>query len=73
MRHFCVVTNRCASAEYACVHIINGLPGEDREMMLETARELARLHVFSVKIHLLHIMRGTRLADRYEAGGSFRR
>lgn len=51
-----------------CVHIINGLPGEDREMMLETARELARLHVFSVKIHLLHIMRGTRLADRYAAG-----
>lgn len=51
-----------------CVHIINGLPGEDTEMMLETARELARLRVFSVKIHLLHIMRGTRLAAWYEAG-----
>jgi radical SAM protein (TIGR01212 family) len=36
-----------------CVHIINGLPGEDKEMMLETARALAVLRPQSVKIHLL--------------------
>jgi radical SAM protein (TIGR01212 family) len=49
-----------------CVHIINGLPGEDKEMMLETARALAVLRPQSVKIHLLHILRGTRMASEYE-------
>ena len=52
-----------------CVHIINGLPGENREMMLETVRELAKLDIHSIKIHLLHIIKGTRLAELYEAGG----
>ncbi len=51
-----------------CVHIINGLPGETHEMMLETAREVARLDPFMVKIHLLHIIKGTRMADSYLAG-----
>lgn len=51
-----------------CVHIINGLPGEDREMMLETARRVGELHPQSIKIHLLHVLRGTRLADEYERG-----
>ena len=51
-----------------CVHIINGLPSETREMMLETARELGRLHPYAVKIHLLHIIRGTALAEMFERG-----
>lgn len=51
-----------------CVHLINGLPGEDRPMMLETARQVARLRPHSVKIHMLHILRGTRAAALYEAG-----
>lgn len=48
-----------------CAHIILGLPGEDRDMMLETARYLARLPVQGVKIHLLYVVKGTPLAELY--------
>lgn len=51
------------------VHIINGLPGEGKEDMLSTARELARIAPDEVKIHLLHVLKGTRLAALYETGG----
>jgi radical SAM protein (TIGR01212 family) len=51
-----------------CAHVILGLPGETRIMMLETARYLASLPVKGVKIHLLYVVRGTRLADLYERG-----
>ncbi len=52
-----------------CVHIINGLPGEDRNMMMDTAREMARLHPDIIKIHLMHVLKNTRLAQVYEQGG----
>lgn len=48
------------------VHIINGLPGEDKDMMLETAKYLSKLDIQGVKIHMLHIVKNTRLADIYE-------
>ncbi len=51
-----------------CVHVINGLPFETHEMMLATIKEVARLHPHSVKIHLLHIIKGTRLCHDFEAG-----
>ena len=51
-----------------CVHIIDGLPGEKRENMLETARSLGRLRPDGVKIHLLHVIKGTRLCEMYESG-----
>lgn len=51
-----------------CVHIINGLPGESREMMLETARAVGSLGVQGIKIHLLHILKGTKLAEQYLRG-----
>lgn len=51
-----------------CIHIINGLPGETDEMMLETAERLGRLRPDGVKLHLLHVIRGTRLAELYEQG-----
>ena len=51
-----------------CVHIINGLPFETHDMMLETAREISKLDIHAVKIHLLHIIRGTVLAEMYERG-----
>lgn len=41
-----------------CTHIINGLPGEDYEMMMETAREVAQMDVQGIKIHLLHLLKG---------------
>lgn len=51
-----------------CIHIINGLPGETHEDMMNTAAEVARLHPHSVKIHLLHIIKGTRLCDEFLNG-----
>lgn len=51
-----------------CVHLINGLPGESAEMMLESARILGELRSDAVKIHLLHVIRGTRLYEMYNRG-----
>lgn len=48
------------------VHIINGLPYETKEMMLETAKFLNSLKVSGVKIHMLHILKDTALARLYE-------
>ena len=49
-----------------CIHIINGLPGENYEMMMETVRQVALLKPNSVKIHLLHIIKNTVLAKQWE-------
>ncbi|MBQ3507589.1 MAG: TIGR01212 family radical SAM protein [Clostridia bacterium] len=51
-----------------CVHLIFGLPGEGEAEMLETVRRVAELRPDQVKIHLLHVLRGTVLGDMYEAG-----
>lgn len=51
-----------------CLHIINGLPQETPEIMLDTAREAARLAPDGVKLQMLHVIRGTRLAELYAAG-----
>lgn len=51
-----------------CVHLILGLPGEDDEAMMQTVRDVAALRPDQVKIHLLHVLKGTRLADDYEKG-----
>ena len=51
-----------------CAHIILGLPGETRQMMLETALFLGGLPINGVKIHLLYIVKGTPLAALYEKG-----
>lgn len=53
-------------------HIILGLPGESREMMLETVRYVSRgcgkCPPFGIKLQLLHVLSGTKLAAEYEAG-----
>ena len=51
-----------------CTHIINGLPLEDRDMMMETAKEVAKLDVQGIKIHLLHLLKGTPMVKQYEKG-----
>ena len=51
-----------------CVHLIMGLPGENREMMLESVRRTAELKPHTIKLHLLHVLKGTPLADMYERG-----
>ncbi len=50
------------------VHIINGLIGERREDMLNTARTLSKMEPDGVKIHLLHILKGTKCEDEYAQG-----
>ncbi len=51
-----------------CIHLIFGLPGEDDDMMLETVKRVSKLRPDIVKIHLLHVIKGTRLAAMYESG-----
>lgn len=48
-----------------CLHIINGLPYETHEDMLETVRQTALLLPNAVKIQLLHVIRGTCLEKLY--------
>lgn len=48
-------------------HIILGLPGETQEMMKATVRHLASLPITGIKLQLLHVLRGTALADMYNA------
>lgn len=47
-------------------HVILGLPGEDHEQMLETIRYLNTQDIQGIKLQLLHILKGTDLADIYE-------
>ena len=51
-----------------CVHIINGLPGETEDMMLQTAQMIGRQRPDGVKIHLLHVIDGTFLHGMYQKG-----
>lgn len=48
------------------VHIINGLPYETKEMMLETIKHINQLDIQGVKIHMLHIVKDTPLATMYQ-------
>ena len=51
-----------------CIHMILGLPGEDLDMMLDSMKAVARLRPTMVKLHLLHVLRGTVLGEMYERG-----
>ena len=48
------------------VHIINGLPYETKEMMIDTVKYLNNLDIQGIKIHMLHILKNTDLYDMYE-------
>ena len=48
------------------VHIINGLPGESKEDMVDTCKYLNTLGIFGIKIHMLHIIENTILGDVYK-------
>jgi len=47
------------------VHVINGLPYETKEMMIDTIRYVNNLNIHGVKIHMLHVVEGTKLAELY--------
>ena len=51
------------------VHIINGLPYETKDMMLETVKFINKLDIQGVKIHMLHIVKNTDLAKLYSEKG----
>lgn len=51
-----------------CVHIINGLPNEDKQMMVETAKTLGKLGIDGIKIHSCHVMKNTMLEEMYNSG-----
>ncbi|WP_156032162.1 TIGR01212 family radical SAM protein [Sharpea azabuensis] len=48
-----------------CVHIINGLPYESEEMMLETAKAVGQLNIQALKIHSLYLMKHAPLYYQY--------
>lgn len=51
-----------------CVHIINGLPEETREMMINTAKTVGALRPHGIKIHLLYIIKGTKMYEQFLNG-----
>ncbi len=50
------------------VHLINGLPHESTDMMLESAKAVAKLKPDQLKLHLLHVIDSTPLAEMYARG-----
>lgn len=48
------------------IHIINGLPGETKEMMIETTKYLNKLPIDGIKIHMLNIVKDTALEKLYK-------
>ena len=51
------------------VHVILGLPGENRETILKTIDCVNRLPVQGIKLQLLHVLSDSDLAEIYENGG----
>jgi radical SAM protein (TIGR01212 family) len=51
-----------------CGHLIFGLPGEDQEMMLNSAKAAYEWGIDSVKYHPLYVVKNTLLANEYKAG-----
>lgn len=51
-----------------CGHLIFGLPGESKEMMLETTKQAYEWNIDSVKYHPLYVVKKTALANEYTRG-----
>lgn len=51
-----------------CTHLIAGLPGEGREHTLDSLARVLELGVDALKIHPLHVVKGTRLANQWRRG-----
>ncbi len=51
-----------------CGHLIFGLPGESKEMMLETSKEAYKWGIDSVKYHPLYVVKRTALANEFTKG-----
>lgn len=51
-----------------CTHLIAGLPGEQASHPLESLRRVIELGVDGLKLHPLHVVKGTRLANLWRQG-----
>lgn len=51
-----------------CTHVIIGLPEEGRSEIVETAKEMARLKLDGIKIHPMHVVKGTKLEKLFNRG-----
>ncbi len=59
--------NRTVSKGILCgIHLILGLPGETREMILSHADKIASLPLTTIKLHQLQLIRNTRMARQFE-------
>jgi len=66
---FIGAANRAAGRNFdICAHLIHGFPGESRDRFLKTAGLMAGLPVDSLKLHQLHAVEGTELAEMYRRG-----
>ncbi len=60
---------RCRNRGFEiAVHVILGLPGENAEQWRATANHVARMACDSIKIHPLHLVKGTVLARQFASG-----
>lgn len=48
-----------------CVHVLDGLPFETKQDMLQTIKDINHLPFDGIKIHMLHIIKDTKLADMH--------
>lgn len=53
---------------FVVAHIINGLPHENKEMMVQTVKYLSNLGIDGIKIHMLYVNKNTLLAKMYQDG-----
>ena len=56
-----------AAGLYTVVHMIIGLPGETPEMAAQTADYIGKSGADGIKLQLLHVLRGTDMAEQYAA------
>ena len=69
LRHYIDAVARAKARELRiCTHLILGFPGESREEMLATPKLLNRLDIDGVKLHNLHVIKGTVLEKFYQLG-----
>ncbi len=59
------IKNLAARNIHSCAHVMLGLPGETREMMLDQPELLSQLPIENLKLHQLQIQKGTVMANQY--------
>lgn len=63
----CAVRALAKRGIYTITHVIIGLPGESKDMILETVKYVCDSKVLGIKLQLLHVLKGTDLEKDYEA------